>query len=189
LFLTLFSLPFLAGECIGIFMLWTGAGAAAVFVIFAGIGINLLFHYLLKAPTRAGRQLMDRVEGFRMFLKAVDGDRMSRMTAPPNMTPQLFERFLPYALALGVEHAWAEQFAQVLGAAAGASGQSRAGYSPAWYSGSGTAAFSAAGFTSSFSSSFSSAISSASAPASSGSGSGGGGSSGGGGGGGGGGGW
>jgi uncharacterized membrane protein YgcG len=189
LFLTLFSLPFLAGECFGVFMLWTGAGAAAVFVIFAGIGINVFFHYLLKAPTRAGRQLMDRVEGFRMFLKAVDGDRLNRMSVPPSVTPELFERFLPYALALGVEHAWAQQFAQVVGAAAGASGQSRSGYAPSWYSGVGIAAFSAADFTSSFSSSFSSAVSSASAPASSGSGSGGGGSSGGGGGGGGGGGW
>jgi hypothetical protein len=188
-FLTLFSLPFLAGECFGVFMLWTGAGAAAVLVIFAGIGINVLFHYLLKAPTRAGRQLMDRVEGFRLFLKAVDGDRMNRMSAPPSMTPELFERFLPYALALGVEHAWAQQFAQVLGAAAGSSGQSRSAYAPTWYSGAGIGAFSASDFTSSFSSSFSSAVSSASAPASSGSGSGGGGSSGGGGGGGGGGGW
>jgi uncharacterized membrane protein YgcG len=188
-FLTLFSLPFLAGECFGVFMLWTGAGAAAVFVIFTGIGINVLFHYLLKAPTHVGRQLMDRVEGFRMFLKAVDGDRMNRMSAPPSMTPELFERFLPYALALGVEHAWAQQFAQVLGAAAGASGQSTSSYAPSWYSGAGIAAFSAADFTSSFSNSFSNAVSSASAPASSGSGSGGGGSSGGGGGGGGGGGW
>src|SRR5262245_62447528 len=68
LFLTVFSLPFLAGEGFGIFMLWTGAGAAAVVIILVGIGLNFLFHYLLKAPTRVGRQLMDRVEGFRMFL-------------------------------------------------------------------------------------------------------------------------
>jgi uncharacterized membrane protein YgcG len=189
LFLSLFSVPFVAGECIGIGVLWYGGGGAVVILIFAGVALVGLFHYLLKAPTRAGRDLMDRVEGFRMFLKAVDGDRMNRMTAPPSMTPQLFERYLPYALALGVEHAWAEQFAQVLGAAAGTSGESRPGYAPSWYSGSGIGAFSASGFTSSFGSSFSSAVSSASAPASSGSGSGGGGSSGGGGGGGGGGGW
>jgi uncharacterized membrane protein YgcG len=190
LFMTLFSLPFLAGECFGIFMLWTGGGPAVVVVVFGGVAINVLFHFLLKAPTRAGRQLMDRVEGFKMFLKAVDGDRMNRMSAPPDKTPELFERFLPYALALGVEHAWAEQFSQVLAAAAGASGgQSSAGYAPSWYSGAAVGAFSATDFTSSFSSSFSSAVSSASAPASSSSGSGGGGSSGGGGGGGGGGGW
>jgi hypothetical protein len=189
-FITLFSLPFLAGEIFGIVMLWRSVGALPVVIIFLGIGVNVLFHYLLKAPTRAGRQLMDRVEGFRMFLKAVDGDRMNRMSAPPDKTPELFERFLPYALALGVQHAWAEQFSQVLAAAAGASSQSNSRYSPSWYSGSGISAFSASDFTSSFSDSFSSAVASSSSPApSSSSGSGGGGSSGGGGGGGGGGGW
>lgn len=186
--ISLFSLPFIGGEGVGVFMLWVGGGTAVVAIIFSGIGISLLFHYLLKAPTRAGRQLMDRVEGFRLFLKTVDGDRLTMMGAPAK-TPELFERFLPYAVALGVEHAWADQFSQVLAAAAGAQ-QGSSGYSPSWYGGVGVATFSAASFTSSFSDSFSSALSSASAPASSSSsGSGGGGSSGGGGGGGGGGGW
>jgi len=188
-FISLFSVPFLAGEGFGLFMLWTGGGTAVIAIILFGIGINVLFHYLLKAPTSLGRQQMDRVEGFRMFLRAVDGDRLTMMGAPIK-TPELFERFLPYAVALGVEHAWANQFSQVLAAAAGAQ-QGGSGYSPSWYGGAGVATFSAASFASSFSDSFSSAVSSASAPvsSSSGSGSGGGGSSGGGGGGGGGGGW
>jgi len=131
---------------------------------------------------------MDRVDGFKMFLKAVDADRLRTM-APPAKTPQLFERFLPYALALGVEHAWAEQFSKVLAQAATAgSAGGNTSYSPSWYAGSGFDSFSPSSFTSSFSSSFSSAVAfSAAAPGSSGSG--GGGSSGGGGGGGGGGGW
>ncbi len=186
--ITLFSLPFLGGEAMGTFWLWYSVGTLPVLIIFAGIGVNVLFHYLLKAPTLAGRSLMDRVEGFRLFLKTVDGDRINRM-AEPARTPELFERFLPYALALGVEHAWAQQFSQVLAAAAASSSSSSAGYSPSWYSGAGFASFSPSDFTSSFSDSFSSAVSSSSAPASSSSGSGGGGSSGGGGGGGGGGGW
>lgn len=132
---------------------------------------------------------MDRVDGFKIFLKAVDADRLQTM-APPAKTPQLFERFLPYAFALGVEHAWAEQFSQVLAraATAGTAG-SGTSYSPSWYTGAALASFSASDFTSSFSSSFSSAISSSSTAPGSSSGSGGGGSSGGGGGGGGGGGW
>jgi uncharacterized membrane protein YgcG len=189
-FITLFSLPFLGGEVFGIGLLWRYVGPIPVLIIFLGAGTNLLFHYLLKAPTRAGRALMDRVEGFRMFLKAVDGDRLNRMPLPePEKTPELFERFLPYALALGVEHAWAQQFTQVLAASAAAASSASASYAPSWYSGGGFSSFSPADFTSSFSSSFSSAVSSASAPASSSSGSSGGGSSGGGGGGGGGGGW
>jgi hypothetical protein len=187
-FLTLFSLPFIGGECLGIgFLLWASGVIAAV-IIASAMFLNVLFHHLLKAPTLAGRALMDRVEGFKMFLTAVDADRLQTMAPPPNKTPELFERFLPYALALGVEQAWANQFSSVLAQAAAAGGASR-GYSPSWYSGFSTATFSAASFTSSFGSSFSSAISSSSTAPGSSSGGGGGGSSGGGGGGGGGGGW
>ena len=100
-------------------------------------------------------------------------------------TPELFEKYLPYALALDVEQEWAEQFADVLAQA----GQKGATYSPAWYSGSNWSTLGATGFASSLGSSFSGAISSSSTAPGSSSGGGGGGSSGGGGGGGGGGGW
>ncbi len=188
-FITLFSLPFIAGECVGLGMLIWACGIAAFSIIAAAMGINVLFHHLLKAPTLAGRALMDRVEGFKMFLTAVDADRLQTI-ARPDKTPQLFERFLPYAFALGVEHAWAEQFSQVLAQAATAGGSGTgASYSPSWYSGAAFASFSASNFASNFGSSFSSAVSSSSTAPGSSSGSGGGGSSGGGGGGGGGGGW
>lgn len=189
--LTLFSIPFLIGEIIGLSVLCWALSIPVCAIIFLLIGANVLFHHLLKAPTRAGRQLMDRVEGFKMFLSAVDGQRLNTMTTvlPPTRTPELFERFLPYAVALDVENAWAQQFSQVLAAAAAAPGGGHgSSYSPTWYSGAFVAA-SPVAFASSFSSSFASAVSaSASAPGSS-SGSSGGGSSGGGGGGGGGGGW
>ncbi|MBZ5494380.1 MAG: DUF2207 domain-containing protein [Acidobacteriia bacterium] len=188
-FITLFSIPFVIGECLGLGMLIWSCGVAASGLIAAAIGINVLFHHLLKAPTLAGRALMDRVEGFKMFLTAVDSDRLQTI-ARPDKTPQLFERFLPYAFAMGVEHAWAQQFSQALAQAATAGGTGGGtAYSPSWYSGASFGSFSATAFTSSFSSSFSSAISSSSTAPGSSSGSGGGGSSGGGGGGGGGGGW
>jgi uncharacterized membrane protein YgcG len=188
-FITLFSIPFVLGECAGLGVLIFACGFAATSLIAVCIGTNVLFHHLLKAPTLAGRALMDRVEGFKMFLTAVDADRLQTI-ARPDKTPQLFERFLPYAFALGVEHAWAQQFSQVLAQAATVGGSGGGtGYSPSWYTGAALGSFSATDFTSSFSSSFSSAISSSSTAPGSSSGSGGGGSSGGGGGGGGGGGW
>src|ERR1041385_5480473 len=162
IFFTLFSIPFMVGECLGLGMLIWACGLAATGIIAAAIAINVIFHHLLKAPTLAGRALMDRVEGFKMFLTAVDADRLQKV-ARPDKTPQLFERFLPFAFALGVEHAWAQQFSQILARAATAEGSGNGtGYSPSWYSGAGFAAFSAAEFTSGFSSSFSSAISSSS---------------------------
>lgn len=182
LFTTLFAVPFLAGEAFGIFVLAKSTSPLAAAFLIGSVFVHYLFHNLLKAPTSAGGQLLDQIAGFKLFLGAVDADRMNRVM-PPDQTPQTFEKFLPYALALDVEQHWAEKFSGVLGIASnGPNGQSN--FSPAWYSGAG---WGAAGFASSMSSSLTGAISSSSsAPGSSG---GGGGGSGGGGGGGGGGGW
>jgi hypothetical protein len=107
----------------------------------------------------------------------------------PDQTPETFEKFLPYAIALGCEKQWASQFAFALGTAATAGG-STTSYSPAWYSGSNIGSLGAVGLASSLGDSFSGSIAAAStSPGSSSGGGSSGGSSGGGGGGGGGGGW
>ena len=137
----------------------------------------------MSAPTKEGRAVLDRIAGFKQYLSITEGERLDRMM-PPKDTPELFERFLPYAIALGVENRWADRFAGVLAAAA-AQGQQSFG----WYSGSNSPWTDTGGFVSDVGSSLSSTISSASTAPGSSSGSGGGGSSGGGGGGGGGGGW
>ena len=188
LLFSLFSLPFLAGEVFGIFMLAKFSSIFVAIFLFLSVLLHVLFHFLLKRPTLAGRRLLDQVEGFKMFLEAVDGDRLNRIN-PPEQTPQTFEKYLPYALALDVERAWAQKFSGFLGAAGQApdSGAGAPVYAPSFYSGSNWNSFSGSSFASGFTDSFSSAISSsASAPGSSDGGSGG---SGGGGGGGGGGGW
>jgi uncharacterized membrane protein YgcG len=71
---------------------------------------------LLKAPTRQGRVVMDQIAGFRQYLGTAEEDRLEYLT-PPQKTPELFERFLPYAIALDVENTWATRFAGVLAAA------------------------------------------------------------------------
>jgi uncharacterized membrane protein len=133
----------------------------------------------IDAPTKEGRAVLDRIAGFKQYLSITERERLDRMHLPED-TPELFERYLPYAVALGVENRWADRFAGVLAAAA-AQGQQGFG----WYSGSGDPWNNPGSFVNSMGSSLASTVSSAStAP-----GSGGGGSSGGGGGGGGGGGW
>jgi len=155
---------------------------------------NVLFAWLLRARTPSGRKAMDEIEGFRLYLSVAEADRLNRLN-PPDRTPELFERFLPYALALGVEQEWSEQFSEVFArmAAEGTAPESwRGGYHPAWYVGNGLRGFNAGAFTSGLGSTLSGAISSASVAPGSRSGfggGGGGGGSGGGGGGGGGGGW
>jgi uncharacterized membrane protein len=101
---------------------------------------------------------------------------------PPSPTTQLYEHYLPAALALGVEQRWAERFAGVFAMQAASS-------APNWYNGSAWDSQDVGSFGKSLGSSLDSAVSSASSAPGSSSGSDGGGSSGGGGGGGGGGGW
>jgi len=155
-------------------------------VIILGICYLLvgIFYHLMKAPTAQGRKILDEIEGFRQYLSVAEEDRLN-LENPPEMTPELFERFLPYALALEVDQQWSEKFSGVLKAAAADS--ERSGYRPAsWYSGRSNP-FSS-GFGTALGASLGGALASAATSPSS-SGSGGGGSSGGGGGGGGGGGW
>jgi uncharacterized membrane protein YgcG len=156
--------------------------AAAPFALAPLVG--LAFRWL-QAPTVAGRKVMDQIEGFRMYLGVAEEDRLNALN-PPEKTPELFERFLPYAVALDVENRWADRFAGVLAAAgAGAAIGS-------WYAGNDNWASDPVGFADHLGGSLSQTIASASSPPGSsdgGGGSGGGGSSGGGGGGGGGSGW
>lgn len=185
----LFALPFLGGEFVGLFILTKTASVWVPVFFLVGAVMNGIFYHLLKAPTLAGRKILDQIEGFRWYLKVGEKDRLN-LENPPQRTPELFEQFLPYALALDVEQEWAEQFAEVLTKA----GQDETSYHPGWYSGAAWSTLGAVGFTQALGNSMSTAISSASvAPGSSsggsGGGGGGGGSSGGGGGGGGGGGW
>ena len=139
--------------------------------------------FWIDAPTKEGRGVLDRIAGFKQYLSITEQERLDRMN-PPRDTPEIFERFLPYAIALGVENRWADRFAGVLAAAAA---QGRQGF--AWYSGNHSPWDNPGRFASDVGSSLSNAISSASTAPGSSSGSGGGGFSGGGGGGGGGGGW
>jgi uncharacterized membrane protein len=104
------------------------------------------------------------------------------------LTPDLYEKYLPYALALGVEEPWSEQFSEILKVAAQHGSDSM--YQHSWYRGNNWRAIGATAFASSLAAGFASAVRSSSTPPGSRSGSrSGGGSSGGGGGGGGGGGW
>jgi uncharacterized membrane protein YgcG len=161
----------------------TPGGWFTIATVLAMLVANGVFGKLLRAPTVAGQALMDHIRGFKMYLEVAEGEELKRMKAPPPpLTPQLYESYLPAALALGVEQRWAERFASVLNLQA-------PDYAPTWYAGRGWNIHNMGAFSRDLGSSLGSAISSASQAPGSSSGGGGGGSSGGGGGGGGGGGW
>ena len=181
--ITLFAVPFVVGEIFGIGMLATAISVPSLILFLGIVAANLLFYHLLKAPTLAGRQMLDEIEGMKLYMRVAEKERLNLLN-PPDRTPEHFETLLPYAMALDVENEWNEQFAEVLARAA-VDPASHHRRSPSWYRG--HTPFS--GLASNLGSSFSGAVSASSAAPGSSSGSSGSGSSGGGGGGGGGGGW
>jgi uncharacterized membrane protein YgcG len=185
------ALAILLGVVAALFVLWAlavTAEAGQVLPMLApllALPLAISAFWWMAAPTREGRPVIDQIAGFEKYLSVTEEDRLERLH-PPEKTPELFERFLPYAIALDVENRWAARFAGVLAAAA-ADPQRRQGMG--WYSGSSNAWSNPGRFAATVGGALASSVASASSAPGSSSGSGGGGSSGGGGGGGGGGGW
>jgi uncharacterized membrane protein len=135
---------------------------ALVFATVLSPLILIAFAQLMPARTVAGARAREATLGFKEFLERVDSERYKKMIT----SPEMFERFLPFAMAFGVEEKWAKAFEGIYREP------------PNWYVG-GTGPFNAASFSHSISTMSSAASSSMSSSPSS-SGSGGGGSSGGG---------
>jgi uncharacterized membrane protein YgcG len=78
---------------------------------FIATALVILFKWLLEAPTIAGQRLIEQIEGFKLYLSVAEQDRLN-FQYPPELTPELFEKYLPFAIALGVETEWGDQYAQ-----------------------------------------------------------------------------
>ena len=83
----------------------TAVFAAAILTgaIVAGFGL------VMPARTVRGAREYAKVLGFEEFLERVESDRFKRMITGPEM----FERYLPFAMALGVETQWAAAFEDI----------------------------------------------------------------------------
>ena len=94
------------------------------------------FGRLMPARTEAGTRRLEEVLGFEEFLERVDRERYENV----ERTPEMFERFLPYAMAFGVEAKWARAFKDIYVEP------------PTWYSGTNPGGFNAGSFSHSLSS-------------------------------------
>ena len=89
----------------------------------------------MRAPTVAGRKLMDQIDGFKMYLETAEKNRLNYVDkGEPPMTVPRFESILPFAIALGVEKLWSQRFEGDLARNAVA-GVTSGSYSPLWYTG------------------------------------------------------
>jgi len=111
--------------------------------------LYVLYIFLIKAPTKLGAQTAAELKGFKMYLQTAEEYRLNILT-PPEKTPELFEKLLPYAIALGVENKWGKKFSNVL---------KQFNYEPDWYNG--DKPFSSSDISSTFARSFVSSVGSA----------------------------
>ncbi len=76
LFITLFSIPFIIGEIVGFYFLSQVSSPLIILVIALVALVNIVFYHLLKAPTLLGRKIMDKIEGFKMYLGVAEKDQI-----------------------------------------------------------------------------------------------------------------
>ncbi len=87
-------------------------GISALTTILSGVFTAVVvagFGYFMSARTVAGERELEKVLGFEDFLGRVEKDQIERI----EKTPAMFEKYLPYAMALRVEKKWASAFQDI----------------------------------------------------------------------------
>jgi uncharacterized membrane protein len=88
------------------------SGIASATWVIAGIASGLVicvFGYFMSARTVTGQRALEKVLGFEDFLGRTQKDQIDRL----EKTPELFEKYLPYAMALHVEKKWVQAFSGI----------------------------------------------------------------------------
>lgn len=106
-------------------------------VILAGISVFIsgmiivIFSRFMPRRTQRGAETLEEILGFKTFLSVTEKERLKFHNAPEKK-PEQFEKFLPYAMVLGVEKEWARQFEGIYNTP------------PSWYEGHYSGVFTAA---------------------------------------------
>jgi len=96
------------------------------------LGIMLIFFlWYTRGYSAQGKRIKEQIEGFKLYLVTAETERMAIIGTPPTRTPELYEHYLPYAIALGCEKQWTRQFAPMFRAME----QQGVMYAPRWYHG------------------------------------------------------
>lgn len=92
-------------------LLAAGVSLSFALTLVAFLLANLAWPPFLKRKTPLGRQVCDRIAGFRRFLEKVEQDRLNRLN-PASHPPEDLDRLLPYAIALELKDAWGDKLSQ-----------------------------------------------------------------------------
>ena len=88
-----------------------GVSPAFAIMVAAMLVVNLAWGPQLKRRTLQGRQILDQIAGFRLFLEKVEQDRLDKLNSAGE-PPEMLDEHLPYAIALEVREAWGDHLAQ-----------------------------------------------------------------------------
>ena len=94
---------FLGLHWLGLMSVFDSGHTGVVAVAAAGL-VVYLFGRKMSCKTFQGVRAFTQVRGFQEFMRRVDADRLKRMP------PDTFEKYLAFAMALGVEQQWAHAF-------------------------------------------------------------------------------
>ena len=98
-----------------------GIGIILMLPVFLLIGIGAFgISKLNYSLGEKGWATKGQILGFKEFLQLTEKDKLELLNAP-KLEPATFEKFLPYAMVLGVENQWAKKFEGIYQA------------SPSWY--------------------------------------------------------
>lgn len=86
----------------------------------------VIFTHIMFQPTLIGQRQKEKIEGLKMFLKAVshstpvpdtdkDNPEKKTLTMEKRITPQDMDNLFPYAVALGLEKEWSKRYSDFFG--------------------------------------------------------------------------
>jgi len=104
------------GLVIGATIALLGGGLSSAFLltpvpfVIAGVLVAIIlvgFGLVMPARTEAGTRALEAVLGFEEFLTRVEAEHLKRIIVGH---PEMFDKYLPFAMAFGVEKKWARAF-------------------------------------------------------------------------------
>ncbi|MFH1426093.1 MAG: DUF2207 domain-containing protein [Candidatus Kerfeldbacteria bacterium] len=96
------------------------------FLLFCAAGVGaFVTSFFMARRTKQGAIALEKIQGFKLFLTTAEKERLKFFNSPEAFR-DLFEKYLPFAIALEVEEEWAEQFKDIYEG------------KPDWYEGEGT---------------------------------------------------
>jgi uncharacterized membrane protein YgcG len=88
------------------------SGTSVLTAILSGVSsglIVIIFAFVMPARTVLGARVRNQILGFEEFMNRAEKDHFARLVN----SPQMFDKYLPFAMALGVEGKWAHAFENI----------------------------------------------------------------------------